>query len=296
MRRGITRASAATLELTAPPASRVVDDVRLRIRDRLVSDLATSIGELALGEQVEITLPLLRRAVAHPEPPAAREEPFAWKPIFVRRSLGLALVNACATGRFRSPCEGAGPVAADAVTEWRRTGWRTFHWEPWFAGLPLGARAVVLADAVGWASAVWSSFDWSGFAALPQIGGADDQWTCPALRTIRLKARSEMRVPLTTSGPAPRGDQCATRQVALVSVSGGSPADGWPDELAYLALVAGLGSPSRPVPARVMGLWPDAGLRLTVDIDESALEGAAARVSDAVKTFVGARLSVDAPC
>jgi hypothetical protein len=83
--------------------------------------------------------------------------------------------------------------------------------------------------------------------------------------------------------------------VALVSVSVGCPEEGWVEELAYLALTAGLRSSSRPVPARVMGLWPDAGLHRTVDIDEQALEAAADRVARTVGIVVGARLSAPAP-
>lgn len=291
----MTRAAARTVELTAPPVSRIGEGARDRLRDRLLSTVSASIEGLPPGGQVEVTLPILRRALTHPDRPALGEEPFAWKPIFVRRSLGLAVVSACATGRFRCPSEAVVPIATDAVAEWERTGWRTFHWEPWFSGLPSGARAVVLADAVGWATSLWTAFDWTAFAQLPQIGGADDQWTCPAPRTVRLKGRSEMHVPLTAPGSVSRGGQRSETPVALVSVSGGCPEEGWVEELAYLALTAGLRSSSRPVPARVMGLWPDAGLHRTVDIDEQALEAAADRVARTVGIVVGARLSAPAP-
>jgi hypothetical protein len=80
--------------------------------------------------------------------------------------------------------------------------------------------------------------------------------------------------------------------VALVSVSGGCPSRGWPDELAFLALVAALRSPSRPVPVRVAGLWPDSGHHHIVDIDGDALMSAADRVVATVSTAVDARLSV----
>ncbi len=194
-------------------------------------------------------------------------------------------------------------MVADAVGRWEETGWRTFHWEPWVAGLAPGARALVVAEAVGWASSLWTSLDWSEIDPLPQIGGAGDQWVCPAVRTLRLKARPEVRVPLVgaapgagtgrnrTAGYRTGGDRGA---VGLVSVAGGHPPEAWREELAYLALVASLRSPSRPVPARVLGLWPDAGADRCVEIDEAALTGAADRVVATVAAVVEARCSVPA--
>jgi hypothetical protein len=258
------------------------------VRDRLMAGIAPVADRLGAGTQVELTLALLRRARSHPDALGEPEPPFTWRPAFVRRSLGLAMVNSCLAGRFRTVAEAADPVAAEAVSEWRQTGWRTFHWEPWLAGLPAGARAVVLAEAVTWATALWSSFEWSAFPGAPRVGGADDQWICPALRPVRLKSRAELRVPLraypSLPSPAP-----AVPPVALVSMAGGTPADGWSDELAFLALVAGLRSPSRPVPARVVGVWPDAGAHRAVEIDGTALGRAADRVITTVSTLADAR-------
>jgi hypothetical protein len=231
---------------------------------------------------VEVTLPRIRRIRSHPGAPVPADPPFAWKSAFVRRSLGLAAVRASAEGSFRGPAAAVGPLATAAVDGWRRTGWRTFHWEPWFAGLGAGGRAVVLAEAVTWATPLWSGFDWTVSGPRSVVFGADDSWTCPAPRTVRLKGRSELRFSLDTpdrkGAAAGRGDPSA-----LVSVSGGVPGDGWREELAYLALVAGLRSTDRPVPARVLGMWPDAGEQRLVEIDEEVL----ARAVDLVVATVG---------
>ena len=69
---------------------------------------------------------------------------------------------------------------------------------------------------------------------------------------------------------------------ALVSVASGCPGDGWRSELGFLALVAALAAPERPAASRVVGLWPDAGYRLAVEIDELALVAAVDRVVDTV--------------
>ena len=247
-----------------------------------MSRLAPLVVPMPPGPPVVVGLPLLRQARTRPETLAEPDEPFAWRPVFVRRSLGLAVVDACAHRRFRSPLDAVGPVVAEAVDQWRQTGWRTYHWEPWVAGLAPGARAAVLAEAVGWASSLWSALDWSRFDTVPQIGGPDDTWVCPAVRTLRLKGRPDLRV---------AGEGGA---VALVSVSSGHPSDDWREELAYLALVAALRSPLRPVPARVLGLWPASGADRSVEIDEGVLTGAADLVVATVGALVEARRPVAA--
>jgi hypothetical protein len=281
------RAAERTWSLVAPATGEIGDAFGYHLLEHLVSGIAPMAERLVPGEPVVVTLPLLRQARTRPESLATAEEPFAWKPAFVRRSLGLAAVDACLDGRFRTPIEAVGPVADEAVAEWERTGWRTFHWEPWFAGLAAGARASVLADAVGWATSLWSSFAWSEFPERPQVGGVDDQWVCPAGRVVRLKGRSEMRVHL----PAEGSDRAvgAPSPVALVSVSAGCAGASWSEELAFLALVAAVRSPSRLLPARVFGVWPDAGTHAVVEIDESSLVAAAERVVATVATVVDAR-------
>jgi len=291
---GPTGTPSATRALLAPAPAPVDDAVRARLRERLTGEMATAAGHLAPTDQVLITVPLLRQARQRPHRLAEPDGAFAWKPAFVRRSLGLSIVHACVTGRFATPLEAAGPVSSDAVADWTRTGWRTFHWEPWMAGLPAGARAAVLADAVGWASSLWTAFDWRAIPRLPEFGGAYDQWGCPTAHPVRLKARSELRVELDgpddPAGPT-AGSPVPDRPTVLVSVSGGCPGPGWSEELAFVALVAGVRSPSRPVPARVLGLWPDAGAHAAVDIDADTLMAAVDRVVVTLEAVAAARAS-----
>ncbi len=289
------RALELTRELTAPPPVSIDDGARLAIRDRLVSAIRPVVERLAPGDDVLVDLPLLRQARTCPERLAAPPEAFAWKPLFVRRSLGLAIVRACVTGRFHTPMEAAGPISGEAVAEWERTGWRTFHWEPWFAGLADGARASVLADAVTWATPLWLALEWTSIPSLPEIGGVDDQWSCPAPRPVRLKGRCELRVALPEERGGPGEAARRLQPVALVSMAGGRPGGPWAEELAFLALAAGLRSSSRPVPARVLGLWPDCGAHGTVDITADLLLKAVDLVVDTVDAVVGARLSNTGP-
>ncbi|MGD0880876.1 MAG: hypothetical protein ABSB09_04840 [Acidimicrobiales bacterium] len=279
--------------LLSAPIGRVGADARARIRGRLVDGVTGAVADLPAGGVVDVGLASLRRSRSHPELVGVCEPPFTWKPAFVRRSLGLAAVRACAEGRFRGPASAVGPLAEQAVEEWRRTGWRTFHWEPWFAGLAGGGRAVVLAEAISWSTPVWAAFDWAAVGPRSVVGGPDDLWTCPAPRAVRLKGRCEARVRLDPidGGPA-RPGSCEGAScggvTALVSVCGGRPGDGWREELAYLALVAGLHTADRPVPVRVLGMWPEAAVYQAVEIDEDLLARAVDRVVGTVAATVAA--------
>ena len=282
------RARALSGAIVAPPSETIDDTGRLRVRHRLVAGVAREVERLPEGEQLEITLPLLRRALARPELLLGPGEPFAWQPKFVRRSLGLAVVQACAEGRFRSPAEAVGPVASEAVDEWAWTGWKAFYWEPWVAGLSAAARAAVLADAVGWSTALWTSLDWSVFGSELRLGGPDDQWLLPACRPVRLKSRCELRV-----ATVPTGTEAARVEPgppSYVSLAGGTPSPNWSEELAFLALAA-LRAESRPLPARITGLWPDAGVHRIVELDEGTLERSIDRLLEAVATLVKTRVS-----
>ncbi len=288
----MTPADHRTRGLVAPAVTVVDEAARSALKGRLVARLAPVVAPLPAADPVVVSLPLLRQAQGRPGSVGDHDGPFVWRPAFVRRSLGLAVVEACAAGRFRNPLDAAGPVASEALVRWKETGWRTYHWEPWMAGLGTGARAAVLAESVAWASSLWTSLDWSMIEPMPQFGGPDDQWACPSTPTVRLKGRSELRVALQGHVGQAGGVGRVTGPVALVSVSGGSPSVAWREELAYLALTAALRSPSRPVPARVTGLWPDAGADRCVEIDEGVLDRAVDRVVDTVATVVTSRQSV----
>lgn len=282
------RTSELSRAIVAPPSAVIDAPTRQRLGHRLVTGVAGHVERLPEGEELEITLPLLRKALANPDLLLGPGEPFAWQPKFVRRSLGLAVVRACAEGHFRSPAEAVGPVASSAVDEWARTGWKAYYWEPWMAGLSPAARAMVLADAVSWSTPLWTSLDWGVLGPDVRLGGPDDRWVLPVPRRVRLKRRSELQVAAVSSGSGAAGTEPAPP--SLVSLAGGTPSPDWAEELAFLALVA-LRAESRPLPARVTGLWPDAGLHRIVELDEPALQAAVDRLLDAVATLVKARVS-----
>lgn len=271
-----------TAALLARPSGAVAPGELEEARAQLVAGVADAAAGLAPGTHLEIGLPQLRRARYRPELVAEPEGAFTWKPAFVRRSLGIATLRACVGGRYRAPAEAVGPVADLAVEEWRRTGWRAFHWEPWLAGLGAGGRAAVLADAVTWATPLWSALDWAAVGPVAELGRPDDRWPVPGPGDVHLRSRSEVRVLPPVAAGAPSSPS------VLLSVAGGRPGDGWHDELAFLALVAGVASAARSVPARVVGLWPESGALRVAEVDGHALIGAVDRVVDTVAVLVDA--------
>lgn len=125
-----------------------------------------------VDRRVTITLSTLRGHGSGTEARQQGSSPFRWQPSFVRRSLGLAALAACAESSYRSPGQAVPAVADQAVTAWNRTGELRFHWEPWLAGLGPGGRAAVLAEAISWASALWSMVDWPRLGGRTTFGGS----------------------------------------------------------------------------------------------------------------------------
>ena len=174
--------------------------VRSSLRDRLRHPHAT-------GVDLEVRPDVLRDPAR-----AAGSDPFRWSPSTVRRSLGLAALDACATGSYPTPAEAVIGTADEAVGAWRRTGWRQFHWEPWLATAGPGARAAVLAEATTWASLLWSMLDWRGLAEERQVrfGAPARRLTFTGSPVVRLRARADVRVgPPGTSGGHPGGGDCS---------------------------------------------------------------------------------------
>ncbi len=242
------RSTELTRELMAPPPAPIDGAVRVAIRDRLGAGIGPLVERLLPGDDIVVNLPLLRRARACPELLATPPEAFAWKPRFVRRSLGLAIMRSCVAGRFRTPMQAAGPVACEAVAEWERTGWRTFHWEPWFAGLAPGGQASVLAEAVSWATPLWSEFEWRLISHLADLGGVDDQWSCPAPRQVRLKGRSEVRVVLDAGEQVRRVADGATGRWPWSRCPGVARAPGGPKSSPFWLWPPGSVPPLDPCP------------------------------------------------
>jgi hypothetical protein len=149
-------------------------------------------------------------------------------------------------------------------------------WAGWYGGLAAGGRAMVEAEAVTWATQLWTALEWERLEQA-MVGGGDDWWDCPGTHALTLRGRADVRL------------RAEGRPVLLVVGSGLSPSD-WRGALGFPALVASVARGQKSVPARVVGLWPASGQVRILPVDIDSLAETATTVTAAVATWVDARL------
>lgn len=277
---GFPRAAALTDALVAPTEPGVPATELRELRAMLLRELPRLAARLGPTDRLQIGAHELWMAREHPERCRAEPDDFSPSPVRCRRAIGLAAVERCVRGRSPAPQVGVAEVLASAEEDHvaalgmpgaSRPAW----WAEWYVGLLPAARAVAQAEALTWATQLWTALDWTRFERPPVVGGRDDWWDCPGLRRLVLRGRSEVRA------------WVGNRQV-MFTVASRFPGEGWRSDLAYRALVAGLSRGERSVPARVVGLWPASGLVRVCEVDGGALSEAASALTAAVGTWVDA--------
>ncbi len=273
---GLPRADSLTDALVAPALDRVSADELSGVRQSLVSQLVSLAASADLRLPTQIGSYEFVTALDGPEHrKTGAHEPFVISPARCRRAIGLAAVQRCARGHSDSARRAVSEIlrgALEDVTVAQREAGspRPAWWAEWYASLPPGGQAVVEAEALTWATQLWSALDWSRFDRPPVLVGRDDSWRCPGPSGLLLRGRADVRV------------LCEERQSFLL-LGGGFPRASWRLRLAYPALVAALAVGDRGVPARVIGLWPASGLVRTCEVDRAALADAAAALVVAAK-------------
>lgn len=276
----LPRAPSVTEELLAPCPALSGEDleaVRRRVGDMLVPLAA----ELPEGERLVVDAYRLGLALRQPERCLVDSGAFVPSPVTCRRAVGTAALARCLRRRAAGPADAVARVLEEALEELDGLAdagqapgpW----WARWYAGLGAGGRAVVAAEAVTWATQLWTALDWARLPAPVVAGGRQDLWSVPATRALALRSRADVR--LRVDGRA-----------ALLVVGTGAPDAASRTELLFAALVPALVGSLAAVPGRVVGLWPAAGAVRVVPVDRRALDGAAEQVAAAVATWVDAVL------
>lgn len=252
-------------EAPARPSRAGVDDARRRV--------AEAAGRARPPLQIDRRV-LLAALQAPTGVDAAAGEPFRPAAGRCRRAIGLDAVDACLRGRHASAAEAVAAVLAD-VEGRRLAGQAVPWWAGWWATLGAGGRSAVRAEAVGWATRLWTGVAWSRLPAPAVVVSRDGRWRPPAAPWLTVRGRVDIRVDL--------GGGVGSH---LVVGEGQAPAQ-WAVLLSLPVLVGLLGG-GRGVPGtRVVGWWPDTGQVRVADVDDAVLGACAGAVADVVAAHTG---------
>ncbi len=200
--------------------------------------------------------------------------PFRCSPARCRRAIGLDALDRCLRNRATSPAIAVAEVLADA--EARLVGPGTGHgvpwWAPWWHRQPLGGRAVVQAEAVVWATQVYTGIDWRRAGRRAVVVTRDQRVRVAGAPWCRLEGRADVRVEAESGGAA-----------LVVVGSGPAPAD-WSLDLGFPALVSHLAG-GRSAVSLVVGWWPDSGQVRQVRVDDATLVAMAGATAAAASTW-----------
>jgi hypothetical protein len=277
----LPRAGALTDALMAPVTGSVPAGALRLLRGQLAGDLAALAGELPEGERLRLDSFRFAMAREDPERLSVVEEAFVPSPGTCRRAVGLSAVTRCLRRWSPAPAVAVAEVLAGGVEDadggpdpTTRPPW----WAGWYRSLPAGGRAMVEAEAVTWATQLWTALEWERLVQ-PMVGGGDDWWDCPATRALTLRGQADVRVRVE-------------ERPALLVVGAGVPPVDWRRSLGFPALVSALARGERSIPARVVGWWPASGQVRILPVDSEALTDTATAVVCAVATWVDARIEM----
>ena len=144
--------------------------------------------------------------------------------------------------------------------------------EQWLAALPPGGAAAVAAAATVWATGLLHAVTWDRIDGAA-VGPADQWWNVGA--SIAIRGRADVRLPV--------GDRDEGQRTALLTIVGGHPGPASRAALGLPALVAAAGGQQQPIPARVVGWWPECGRAVVLPVDAGLLEATADAVVRAVR-------------
>lgn len=248
---------------------------RSRLTARGVAEARRLIDEAVLGAPPVPRLGVDRRqlhlarqrAIGMP----ADDGPFRPSPTRCRRAIGLDAVAGCLLGRHGSAADAVARVL-DEVAARSAAGQPLPWWGAWWLGLGTGGRAAVRAEAVGWATRLWTGVDWRAVPGRAVVASRDQRWMCPTARWLSLHGRVDVRVDGPTGVSGPTGG-------AYLVVGAGVAPSGWRSPLVLPVLVGALAGGPDAVGRRVVGWWPDTGQVRVCDVDDDALVAVAAEAA-----------------
>ena len=205
--------------------------------------------------------------------PPGEQPAFTWSPRRARRLLGAAAARAVLEKRSSCPLAAVRSEVDEVIARAAQEHTRPGSLGTWLGEAPRGVQAAALAEASAWATELLISLSPRLLEAGPLVGRADPVWAVPGAPWISLRARRDLEVTLDST--------LKTR--ALLCVRNGRPSPLAVEDLGLVGLIDALARPSLPLPNRVVGLWPDAGRAVSLEIDAEAMRSAARRIVHAVE-------------
>jgi hypothetical protein len=264
----LPRATGLTDALLAPAGPELPVPVLAAVTERLRAALGPTPGTppAAAGGRLTVDAFFLRT------PTAGAATPFRWTARTARRTIGLAAVRACLPGGRRAPGDAVVETMAEMTEDGRRGLGRPGGIEQWLASLAPGGTAAVAAAATVWATGLLHAITWDRTDGAA-VGPADHWWNVSA--GVVLRGRADVRLPV--------GDGGEGRRTAVLTIVGGRPGPASRAALGLPALVAAAGGRRQPMPARVVGWWPECGRALVLPVDAGLLDATADAVVGAVR-------------
>jgi hypothetical protein len=258
----LPKATALTEVLTWPSSPSISRDEFHQLRQAFEGELGTVARSLPINERIRIDGYRLRNTVSD------LDSPFRWSPWTARRPIGVECVRACLACARLTPLQASHDVIRRFV---RRADDERGHpgsLAEWLAGLAVGGRTVVQAEAVVWATQLLTALDWTKLSR-PIVGG--DRSVVPSSSSrVLLRGRIEVLTRVVPARSPNKGEALGARDVgpaALFAMMTGRPSPTARTELGLAALTVALDGREGEAPIRVVGWWPQCGRALVVPVD-----------------------------
>jgi hypothetical protein len=279
----LPKAASLTEVFLAPSPPLVALSELHRLRHTFECELQLAAGPLDPKDRVRVDTYRLRNSMTGKN---EADSPFRWTPWTARRPIGVESVRACLSNPRLTPVQATHEAIGNLV---RRADdeRRPDSLSGWLAGLAIGARSVVQAEAVVWATQLLTALDWTKLGR-PAVGG-DRSVVVGSSGQVLLRGRIEVRA------QAVSGDDSFGPQPVLFSVVTGRPGPTARAELGLTALTVALDVRHDEIPLRVVGWWPQCGRALVVPVDIALLtrtcEAVVATVRATAPTRRGPRIA-----
>jgi hypothetical protein len=278
----LPKAASLTDALTLGASSMVSPDEFAEVRQAFEHELRRTTRSLPTGERIRVDGYSLRNAMSGG---AGHGGAFRWTPWTARRPIGIECVRASLANPRLTPLQASHDVITRLVRQADEQRGRPGSLSEWLAGLAVGGRTVVQAEAVVWATQLTTALDWTRLSR--PIVGDDRSVVLPSSSQVLLRGRIELRTfatPARVQGTNPRR-RLESEPSVLFATMTGRPSPTARTELGLAALTVALGDRHGEVPVRVLGWWPQCGRALVVPVDLTLLNQTCEAVVGTVRSM-----------